>query len=72
MKWLLVLLFPVSVSAQVTDTTSQMVYYQKSLIKKGKIELYVYSSYDIGWADESGMGITLTIPNKRKNKKHKY
>jgi len=72
MKWLLVLLFPVSVSAQVTDTTSQMVYYQKSLIKKGKIELYVYSSYDIGWADESGMGITLTIPNKRKKKKHKY
>jgi len=73
MKWLLILLLlPFSISAQVYDTTYQMVYYQKSLIKKGKIELYVYSSYDIGWADESGMGITLTIPNKRKKKKHKY
>jgi len=72
MKWLLVLLFPVSVSAQVTDTTSQMVYYQKSLIKKGKIELYGYTSYDLWWADESGMGINITIPNKRKKKKHKH
>jgi hypothetical protein len=48
-----------------------MVYYQKSLIKKGKVELYGYTSYDLWWADESGMGITLTIPNKRKKKKHK-
>ena len=71
MKWLLVLLFPVSVSAQVTDTTSQMVYYQKSLIKRGKVELYGYTSYDLAWRDESGMGITLTILNKRKKKKHK-
>jgi len=69
MKWLLVLLFPVSVSAQVTDTTSQMVYYQKSLIKKGKIELYGYASYDLNWASESGIGMILTIPTKRKKKK---
>ena len=69
MKWLLVLLFPLSVSAQVTDTTSHMVYYQKSLIKKGKVELYGYTSYDLTWADESGIGIAITIPNKRKKKK---
>ena len=69
MKWLLVLLFPLSVSAQVTDTTSHMVYYQKSLIKKGKVELYGYTSYDLAWADESGIGIAITIPNKRKKKK---
>jgi hypothetical protein len=24
------------------------------------------------WADESGMGITIIIPNKRKKKKHKH
>ena len=71
MKWLFVLLLPFSVSAQTNDTTYQMVYYQKSLIKKGKIELYGYTSYDLWWADESGMGITITIPNKRKKKKHK-
>ena len=72
MKWILILLLPFSISAQTNDTASQMIYYQKSLIKKGKVELYVYSSYDIGWADESGMGITITIPNKRKKKKYKH
>jgi hypothetical protein len=72
MKWLLILLLPFSISAQTNDTTYQMVYYQKSLIKKGKIELYGYTSYDLWWADESGMGITITIPNKRKKKKHKH
>ena len=71
MKWIFIFLFPVLVSAQTftNDTTYQMVYYQKSLIKKGKIELYGYTSYDLWWADESGMGITITIPNKRKKKK---
>ena len=72
MKWIFIFLFPVLVSAQIYDTTYQMVYYQKSLIKKGKVELYGYTSYDLWWADESGMGITLTIPNKRKKKKHKH
>ena len=73
MKWLLILLLlPFSISAQVYDTTYQMVYYQKSLIKKGKVELYGYTSYDLWWQDESGIGITLTIPNKRKKKKHKH
>ena len=64
------ILMPVMVCGQVTDTTSHMVYYQKSLIKRGKIELYGYTSYDLNWADESGMGITITILNKRKKKKH--
>lgn len=59
---------PVMVYGQVTDTTSHMVYYQKNLIKKGRVELYGYTSYDLAWADESGIGITLTIPYKRKNK----
>jgi hypothetical protein len=68
MKWLLILLLPVSVYGQVTDTTSHMIYYQRSLIKKAKIELYGYTSYDLIWASESGIGITLTIPNKRKKK----
>jgi hypothetical protein len=71
MKWLLIMiLMPVMVCGQVTDTTSHMVYYQKSLIKRGKVELYGYTSYDLAWRDESGMGITITIPNKRKKKKH--
>ena len=71
MKWLLILLLPFSISAQTNDTTYQMVYYQKSLIKKGKIEVYGFTSYDLWWQDESGMGINITLPNKRKKKKHK-
>ena len=66
------ILMPVMVCGQTNDTTSQMVYYQKSLIKRGKVELYGYTSYDLVWANESGLGITFTIPNKRKKKKHKH
>jgi hypothetical protein len=69
MKWMLIiLLMPIMVCGQVTDTSSHTVYYQKSLIKKGKVELYGYTSYDLAWADESGIGIAITIPNKRKKK----
>ena len=68
MKWLLILLLPIILSAQTYDTSYQMVYYQKSLIKKGKVELYGYTSYDLWWADESGIGILYTLPNKRKRK----
>lgn len=68
MKWLLILLLPITLSAQIYDTSYQMVYYQKSLIKKGKVELYGYTSYDLWWADESGIGILYTLPNKRKRK----
>lgn len=71
MKWVLILLLPITLSAQVYDTTYQMVYYQKNLITKHKFELYVYSSYDLWWEDESGIGINITLPNKRKKKKHK-
>ena len=68
MKWIFIFLFPVLVSAQIYDTTYQMIYYQKSLIKKSKVELYGYTSYDLWWADESGIGLLYTLPNKRKKK----
>ena len=70
MKWIFIFLFPMLVSAQTftNDTNYQMVYYQKSLIKKGKVELYGYTSYDLWWADESGIGLLYTLPNKRKKK----
>ena len=62
------ILMPVMVCGQTNDTTSQMVYYQKSLIKRGKVELYGYTSYDLWWADESGIGLLYTLPSKRKRK----
>jgi hypothetical protein len=63
------LLVPTLLLGQVSDTTYQMVYYQKSLIKKGKVELYGYTSYDLWWQDESGIGLLYTLSNKRKRKK---
>ncbi len=69
MKWIFIfLLVPTLLLGQVSDTTYQMVYYQKILIKKGKVELYGYTSYDLWWADESGIGLLYTLPNKRKKK----
>jgi len=69
MKWLLIiLLMPTMLSAQTYDTSYQMVYYQQSLIKKGKFELYGFTSYDLWWQDESGIGITYTLSFKRKRK----
>lgn len=63
---------PIVVSGQINDTISNSVTYQKTLIKKGKFQLYGYTSFDLVSADESGLGITLTIPNKRKKKHYIY
>ena len=68
MKWIFIFLFPVLVSAQIYDTTYQMIYYQKALLKKRKFEFYLYTSYDLWWEDESGIGLVYTLPNKRKKK----
>ncbi len=57
---------PIAVSGQNNDTISNSVTYQKTLIKRGKFQLYGYTSFDLVSADESGLGITLTIPYKRK------
>jgi hypothetical protein len=45
-----------------------MIYYQKALLKKRKFEFYLYTSYDLWWEDESGIGLVYTLPNKRKKK----
>jgi len=68
MKWILILLLPLSVSSQIYDTTYQMIYYQKALLKKRKFEFYLYTSYDLWWEDESGIGLVYTLPNKKKKK----
>ena len=69
MKWIFIfLLVPMLLFGQVSDTSFQMIYYQKSVIKKRNVELYLFSSYDLWWADDSGIGILYTLPNKRKKK----
>jgi hypothetical protein len=65
------LLIPIkSVGQQNNDTTEQTIYYQKTLIKKGKFEMYGYSSFNLNWYDESGIGIVYYI-RQRNKKKHK-
>ena len=71
MKLLILLLLPITLLAQTSDTTFQMIYLYKDVIKsKKKHSLWIYTSYDLWWQDESGVGLTLTIPNKRKKKKY--
>ena len=71
MKWLLLLLLPITLLAQTSDTSFQMIYLYKDVIKtKKNHSLWIYTSYDLWWQDESGVGLTYTIPNKRKKKKY--
>ena len=71
MKLVILLLLPITLLAQTSDTSFQMIYLYKDVIKsKKKHSVWIYTSYDLWWKDESGVGLTYTIPNKRKKKKY--
>ena len=71
MKLIILLLLPITLLAQTSDTSFQMIYLYKDVIKsKKKHSMWIYTSYDLWWQDESGIGLTFTIPNKRKKKKY--
>lgn len=71
MKLIILLLLPIILLAQTSDTSFQMIYLYKDVIKsKKKHSMWIYTSYDLWWQDESGIGLTFTIPNKRKKKKY--
>lgn len=44
----------------------QMIYIDKAIIDRKNHKIYLYSSYDLYWAEELGAGISITIPNKIK------
>jgi hypothetical protein len=70
-KLIILLLLPIILLAQTSDTSFQMIYLYKDVIKsKKKHSMWIYTSYDLWWQDESGIGLTFTIPNKRKKKKY--
>jgi hypothetical protein len=70
-KLLILLLLPITLLAQTTDTSYQMVYYYKDFYKHKKGHtLWIYTSYDLWWEDDSGIGVTFILPNKRKKKRH--
>jgi hypothetical protein len=56
------------------DTLTQSIYYQHTIINTKRISVYGYSSYDLNWGDESGIGIVYSIRyrNKKKRKVKQY
>ena len=56
------------------DTLTQSIYYQRTIINTKRISVYGYSSYDLYWWDESGIGIVYSIRyrNKKKRKVKAY
>lgn len=46
----------------------QMIYVDKAIIDKKHHRVYLYSSYDLAWGEENGIGINLYIKPKKKRK----
>jgi uncharacterized protein YxeA len=46
----------------------QMIYFDKAIIDKKNKRIYLYSSYDLYWAEELGMSIQLGINRSKKRK----
>ena len=47
----------------------QMIYIDRAIIDKKHHRVYLYSSYDLYWGDENGIGINLNIKRKQKTYK---
>ena len=45
-----------------------MIYYSSSLIKKENKSIWYYASYDLMYGEEVGIGVSLTILNKKRKK----
>ena len=46
----------------------QMIYFDKAIIDKKHHRVYLYSSYDLYWGEENGIGMNLYIKPKKKKK----
>lgn len=49
----------------------QMVYFDKAIIDRKNHKIYVYSSYDLYWAEEIGATWNIIIPHKLKTNSKK-
>ena len=43
----------------------QMIYFDKAIIDRKHHRIYLYSSYDLYWAEELGAGWQITIPHRK-------
>ena len=59
-------------SNQNEDTLTQSIYYQHTLINTKRWNVYLWSSYDLYWLNETGMSIALTIPYKKGKRNKTY
>jgi hypothetical protein len=44
----------------------QMIYFDKAIIDRKNHKIYLYSSYDLYWAEEIGMTWNVRLPHKTK------
>ena len=61
-----------TLSNQNEDTLTQSIYYQYTIINTKRWNVYLWSSYDLYWSNETGMSIALTIPYKRSKRNKPY
>ena len=47
------------------DTLTQSIYYQHTIINTKRINVYLYSMYDLYWEDEHGLSIQFKLPTHR-------
>jgi hypothetical protein len=70
MKWLLILLMPITIFAQRNeDTTEQNIYIYKKIHTKKNKEIWIYGGYDKYYFEDIGIGLTIFISNKKRKKK---
>jgi len=50
----------------------QMIYFDKVIIDKKNKKMYLYSSYDLYFAEELGVSLNFIIPKRKKQKIWKY
>jgi hypothetical protein len=44
------------------DTTLQSIYYQHNILTTKKVNVYLYSTYDLYYLDESGLSLVFMLP----------
>ena len=51
-----------------TNEQYQMIYIDRAIFDKKNKKIYLYSSYDLSWGNESGISINFNIKTKKKKK----
>jgi hypothetical protein len=55
-----------------TEEKYQMIYVDKYIIDRKRHKIYIFSSYDLYWGGETGLGWEIIIPYKKNNYRKKH